>query len=140
MRKPPGIGAPGCGLGTKAGVLLSGIPSQPPRSSNDIVKNSKETATFEGFMLPSFEKAAHSSSTIPVSSNRRFELEKRRQLFIRSHNETLSVAMRVSDDGACNVIEMHRGRTGHARLEKSNRNVSFIGLQGRRKWRYGSQA
>ena len=53
MRKPPGIGAPGCGLGTTAGGLLSvgSIPSQPLRSSNDIIKNSKETATFEGFII-----------------------------------------------------------------------------------------
>jgi hypothetical protein len=29
--------------------------------------------------------------------SRRFEFQKRRQLFIRAHNETLSVAMRVSN-------------------------------------------
>jgi hypothetical protein len=36
--------------------------------------------------------------TIRRKSNRRFKFEKRRQLFIRAHNETLSVvAMRVSN-------------------------------------------
>jgi hypothetical protein len=32
------------------------------------------------------------SSQIAASADRRFEFQKRRQLFIRSHNETLSVA------------------------------------------------
>ena len=56
MRKPPAIGAPGCRLGTTAGGLFSVgiIPSQPLKSSNDIVNDSKETATFEGFIAAQF--------------------------------------------------------------------------------------
>jgi len=33
----------------------------------------------------------------PPAANRRFEFHKRSQHFIRSHNETLSLAMRVSN-------------------------------------------
>ena len=41
---------------------------------------------------------ANLSNQFAASANRRFEFQKRRQLFIRTHNETLSVvAMRVSN-------------------------------------------
>ncbi|PYI57993.1 MAG: hypothetical protein DMC59_09550 [Verrucomicrobia bacterium] len=40
----------------------------------------------------SLKNLAGSSSTIDTSTNRRFQFHKRRQLFIRTHNETLSVA------------------------------------------------
>jgi hypothetical protein len=39
----------------------------------------------------SFEKISMASQANSATSNRRFEFEKRRQLFICSHNETLSV-------------------------------------------------
>jgi hypothetical protein len=43
-------------------------------------------------LLQIFEKiAARCQSNSPSGSNRRFELHKRTQLFIRSHNEPLSV-------------------------------------------------
>ena len=41
---------------------------------------------------------ANLSKQFAVSADRRFEFQKRRQLFIRSHNETLSVvAMRIGN-------------------------------------------
>jgi hypothetical protein len=43
---------------------------------------------------------ACSSKQFAASANRRFQFQKRSQLFIRSHNETLPVAaMRVSNPG-----------------------------------------
>jgi hypothetical protein len=42
-------------------------------------------------------KGACLSSKLTARADRRFEFEKRRQLFIRAHNEALSVAMRVSN-------------------------------------------
>ncbi|PYJ93574.1 MAG: hypothetical protein DME62_08250 [Verrucomicrobia bacterium] len=37
--------------------------------------------------------------TLPISSNRRFQFHERGQLFIGTHNETLSIAaMRVGDE------------------------------------------
>ena len=67
MRKPPGIGAPGCGLGTTAGGLLSvgSIPSQPLKTSNDVVvKDSKERATFEGFIAAEFALTPPSQASL----------------------------------------------------------------------------
>jgi hypothetical protein len=44
------------------------------------------------------KKSPNPSSQFATTSNRRFEFQKRRQLFIRTHNETLSVAaVRVSN-------------------------------------------
>jgi hypothetical protein len=44
------------------------------------------------------KKLATLSRQFAVSVNRRFRLQKRNQLFVRSHNETLSViAVRVSN-------------------------------------------
>jgi hypothetical protein len=37
------------------------------------------------------------SKQFAASANHRFEFDKRRQFFIRTHKETLSVAMRVSN-------------------------------------------
>jgi hypothetical protein len=61
MRKPPGIGAPGCGLGTTAGGLFSvgSIPSQPLRSSNAVIINdTKKRATIVGFIAAEFPCSA----------------------------------------------------------------------------------
>jgi hypothetical protein len=42
------------------------------------------------------DKGTNPSTQIPHKANRRFEFYKRSQLFIRAHNETLSVvAMRI---------------------------------------------
>ena len=38
-----------------------------------------------------------------MGGNRRFEFQKRRQLSIRTHNETLSVAVRVSNPDRSSV-------------------------------------
>ena len=48
--------------------------------------------------LSSFISRAPQSSGRSAASNRRFQFQKRSQLFIRAHNETLSVvAMRVNN-------------------------------------------
>jgi hypothetical protein len=50
---------------------------------------------------------------IASSANRRFEFDKRGEPFIRSHNETLSVAaMRVSRSHEA-VIRVYTGSLGH---------------------------
>src|SRR5438128_293571 len=47
---------------------------------------------------PPYSACGSVLSVSPVSKNRRFDFDKRSQLFIRTHNETLSVvAMRVSN-------------------------------------------
>jgi hypothetical protein len=43
----------------------------------------------------------------PASANHRFKFQKRSQLFIRTHNETLSVvAVRVSNED-CSPVRIH---------------------------------
>src|SRR5882724_9815712 len=45
-----------------------------------------------------WKNLAKQSNQFAASANRRFQFHKRRQLFIRTHNETLSaIAMRVSN-------------------------------------------
>jgi hypothetical protein len=45
----------------------------------------------------SFEKIPTAGQDISATSNRGFEFEKRGQLFLRMHNETLTVAVRVNN-------------------------------------------
>jgi hypothetical protein len=47
--------------------------------------------------LSNFISSATQSSERSAGSNRRIEFHKRSQLFIRLHNETLSIAMRVNN-------------------------------------------
>src|SRR5947207_8448807 len=51
------------------------------------------------FLTPtSFEKISPVRQTnSPQTANHRFEFQKRRQLFIRTHNEALTVAMRANN-------------------------------------------
>jgi len=70
--------------GSERGEEPSG-ESPPPDFRSALVKPS----------LAKIALACQDSS--PARANRRFEFQKRSQLFIRTHNETLSVAMRVHD-------------------------------------------
>jgi hypothetical protein len=57
---------------------------------------------------PSFEKISTASQGNSATPNRRFEFHKRSQLFIRVHNETLSVvAMRVCNPN-CSPVGINR--------------------------------
>src|SRR5215510_4040490 len=53
---------------------------------------------------------ADASKQFAASANRRFEFQKRRQLFIRSHNETFSLAMSICTD----VVSSRRNSTVRA--------------------------
>jgi hypothetical protein len=57
-------------------------------------------------MFGEFERnLANRSNQFAATVNHRFEFQKRRQLFIRVHNETFSVAVSVSNpDGSAAII------------------------------------
>ena len=50
------------------------------------------------FATPSFEKKGQLVNAIRSGSNRRFDFHMHGQLFIRTHDETLSVALSVNNE------------------------------------------
>jgi hypothetical protein len=63
-----------------------------------------ESCNFRARLAPMSKQASRSFA---ASANHRFELEKRRQLFIRTHNETLSVAAMCVRNPNCSPLAIH---------------------------------
>jgi hypothetical protein len=53
------------------------------------------------------ENYANSSSQFAATPNRRFDFEKRSQLFVCAHNETLSVGAMCVNNKDCSPVRIH---------------------------------